>query len=118
MLVGGGDDLVARAETEPRADDVAPVGRARRERDVIGGHSDEATECLAHLVSQLEETQEVGHPGTALAEIAVELPSHRRDHRAGERAEGAGVEVRDVLEHGKKRTCLAERHARILAQPG
>ena len=74
VLVGRRHDLVVRAEPEPAEDDVAAVGRARRQRDLERLGADEVPRCAPHLLPQLHHACEVRPAAAAVAIVPLELP--------------------------------------------
>ena len=73
VLVGRRHDLVVRVEPEPAEDDVAAVGRARRERDLQRFGADECRDARTQLVAQLHHAREVRASAAAVAVVALEL---------------------------------------------
>ena len=63
------------------------------------------------LIPQLHHAGEVRATAAAVAVVALELRADRLVRRAGDRAEGAGVEIGELLEHGELRPGLLEGHA-------
>ena len=110
-----GHDLVFRPQVEAGEDDVAAVGRRAGERDLLRLGADEAGECDAGLLAQAEHPLEVLLAEAAVGEIGVELLLHRSGGRAGERAEGAGVQVGEPLEHREERPALLGRHPILIS---
>ena len=67
---------------------------------------------VAQLLAQLHHASEVRPAAAAVAIVPLELrAASPRSVGAGDRAERAGIEVRDLLEHRKLRPCLLEGHA-------
>ena len=73
VLVGRRHDLVLRVEREPPEDDVATVGRARRERDLQRLGADECRDALTQLIPQLHHACEVRASTAAVAIVPLEL---------------------------------------------
>ena len=69
----------------------------------------------AGLLAQVEHPLEVLLAEAAVGEIGVELLLHRRCGRARERAERAGVQVREPLEHREERAGLLGRHPILIS---
>ena len=72
MLVGGGHDLVAGVEAEPRQDEVAPVGRRRRQRDRVCGGADELRQPAADVLAQRERRLDEGPARPSVLEIPID----------------------------------------------
>ena len=114
VLVGGGDQLVFRAELQPCQHDVAAVGGRGRERHVLGADADEAGDLSSQLLALLEEAHEAGVASAALLDADLLLRGHGVDRPARERADAAGLEVGEPLENRELRACFFEGHASIL----
>ncbi len=110
VLFAGDDDLVVRPEAEPGEHDVAAVRRRARQRDVLRLDADERRESRAYVSSQLQKPVEVRLPHSAALQVCLQLLLHRIECWAGERPEGAGVEIRDVLEDREERARLGRGH--------
>ena len=115
VLLGGGHDLVLRLQVEAGEDDVASVRGRAGERDLLRLGADEAGERCPGLLAQVEHPLEVLLAEAAVGEIGVELLLHGRGRRARERAERAGVQVREPLEHREERTSLLGRHPILIS---
>ena len=63
---------------------------------------------LPHGLTQRQRALEARPPAPPVFEVVRDLALQRLDGAAGERAERAGVEVRDPLEHGKLRARFGE----------
>ena len=111
MLVGRRHDLVLGTDPESTEDDVATVGRARRQRDLRRLGTDEAGDALTQPLPQLHHACEVRTPAAAVTAVTVELRADRIVRGAGDRPEGAGIEIGELLEHRELRPCLLEGHA-------
>ena len=74
-----------------------------------GVDTDERGESCAHVAPQLEHALEVRLADSAALEVGLRAAACTASNgRAGERAERAGVEVRDALEHREQRARLLE----------
>ena len=102
MLVGRGDDLVARTELEPGEDDVASVRRARGEGDVEWIGRDERADPRPHLLAQIHRAGEVRHAAATLGDVPVELASHGVEGRCRDRAERPRIQVGDRASTGNR----------------
>ena len=58
MLVGRGHDLVVTGQLEAGEHDVAPIGRRRGERDLLGRDADERRDVRSQLLARVEHAHE------------------------------------------------------------
>ena len=77
VLVGRRDDLVLGREAEPCEDDVAAVGRRRRQCDLLGLAADQLGEPCTELGAQREDPFDVLAAGPSFGEVPLLLHPHR-----------------------------------------
>ena len=112
----GRHDLVAGPDAEAAQDDVAPLRRRARERDLLGLRS-RPRELAAQALALLQHLLEVGPARPPLLQLPALDRLHRLHGRARERAERAGVQVGVPLEHRQARR-TATRSMRSPPRPG
>ena len=118
MLVGRGHDLVARMQAEAGEDDVAPGRGTRCEPDLLRVGGDERREARARRLPQVHHAREVRQAAAAGCDVALELGAHGVVGRAGDRPEGACVQVGDPIQDGELGPRVGERHPTIRSTGG
>ena len=110
MLGVGRHDLVGRAEREPGDDDVHALRRRLRQRDILGGHGELLREERTHALHSLDHGVEVRLPGATVGRLPAAQLGHRVEGLPRQRAVGAGIEVRELLEHREPRPFVCPAH--------
>ena len=110
MLRGGRHDLVRSPEAEALEHDVAALGRARREGDLERVGGDDVGEPCAKSIPQPHHLLEVRQAAAPLEGVPLQRRADGVERRARHRPKGAGVEIRDPLQHGELPPRLLERH--------